>query len=136
LAHLSREHREPRAARALRLPRRGRLRAARQARRAVARLRHRGAAPAGRQDAVTRPTVLFVCTHNSARSQMAEGLLRALGGERFEAASAGTEKTSVNRLAIRAMAERGIDISAHASKTVDGLLGQRWDYLVTVCDDA
>jgi arsenate reductase len=67
---------------------------------------------------------------------MAEGLLRALGGERFEAASAGTEKTSVNRLAIRAMAERGIDISAHASKTVDGLLGQRWDYLVTVCDDA
>ena len=67
---------------------------------------------------------------------MAEGLLRALGGDRFEAASAGTEKTSVNPLAIRAMAERGIDISGHASKTVDGLLQEGWDYLVTVCDDA
>ena len=85
---------------------------------------------------MTRPKVLFVCTHNSARSQMAEGLLRALGGDRFEAASAGTEKTSVNPLAIRAMAERGIDISSHASKTVDGLLQEGWDYLVTVCDDA
>jgi arsenate reductase (thioredoxin) len=85
---------------------------------------------------VTRPKVLFICTHNSARSQMAEGLLRALGGDRFEAASAGTEKTSVNPLAIRAMAERGIDISGHASKTVDGLLPEGWDYLVTVCDDA
>ena len=85
---------------------------------------------------MTRPRVLFVCTHNSARSQMAEGLLRVLGGDRFEAASAGTEKTSVNPLAIRAMAERGIDISGHASKTVDGLLQEGWDYLVTVCDDA
>ena len=85
---------------------------------------------------MTRPKVLFVCTHNSARSQMAEGLLRALGGDRFEAASAGTEKTSVNPLAIRAMAERGIDISGHASKTVDGMLQEGWDYLVTVCDDA
>jgi arsenate reductase (thioredoxin) len=85
---------------------------------------------------MTRPRVLFVCTHNSARSQMAEGLLRALGGDRFEAASAGTEKTSVNPLAIQAMTERGIDISSHTSKTVDGLLRERWDYLVTVCDDA
>ena len=85
---------------------------------------------------VTRPRVLFLCTHNSARSQMAEGFLRARGGERFEVASAGTEKTSVNPLAIQVMAERGIDISRHTSKTIDGLLGQPWDYLVTVCDDA
>jgi arsenate reductase len=67
---------------------------------------------------------------------MAEGFLRALGGDRFEAASAGTEKTSVNPLAIEVMAERGIDISGHASKTIDGLLHEPWDYLVTVCDDA
>ena len=83
-----------------------------------------------------RRRLLFLCTHNSARSQMAEGFLRALGGDRFEAASAGTEKTSVNPLAIEVMAERGIDISAHTSKVLDGLLGQPWDYLVTVCDDA
>ena len=80
--------------------------------------------------------VLFVCTHNSARSQTAEGFLRALGAGRFEAASAGTEKTSVNPLAIEAMAERGIDIRGHTSKTVDGLLGAPWDCLITVCDDA
>jgi arsenate reductase len=67
---------------------------------------------------------------------MAEGLLRAVAGARFEAASAGTEKTSVNPLAIEAMRERGIDISAHTSKTVDELLHEPWDYLVTVCDDA
>jgi arsenate reductase (thioredoxin) len=67
---------------------------------------------------------------------MAEGFLRALAGDRFEAASAGTEKTSVNPLAIEVMAERGIDISAHTSKVLEGLLGQPWDYLVTVCDDA
>ena len=57
-----------------------------------------------------RTRVLFLCTHNSARSQMAEGFLRALAPDRYEADSAGTEKTSVNPLAIRAMAERGIDI--------------------------
>ena len=85
---------------------------------------------------MTRRRVLFLCTHNSARSQMAEGFLRALGGDRFEAASAGTEKTSVNPLAIEAMAERGIDISMHSSKVMDGLLDEPWDYLVTVCDDA
>jgi arsenate reductase (thioredoxin) len=81
---------------------------------------------------VTR--VLFLCTHNSARSQMAEGFLRAMAGGRFEAGSAGTEKTSVNPLAIRVMAERGVDISAHASKLFSGL--ESWDYLITVCDDA
>ena len=80
--------------------------------------------------------VLFLCTHNSARSQMAEGFLRAMAGDRFEAQSAGTEKTSVNPLAIRAMAERGIDLGGHTSKVYDGLMQERWDYLVTVCDDA
>ncbi len=80
--------------------------------------------------------VLFLCTHNSARSQMAEGFLRAMAGDRFEAQSAGTEKTSVNPLAIRVMAERGIDLRGHASKVYDGLMQEHWDYLVTVCDDA
>jgi arsenate reductase len=85
---------------------------------------------------VTRPRVLFLCTHNSARSQMAEGLLRAMAGDRFEAASAGTEKTAVNPLAIRAMAEAGIDISRHASKRYEDVDTPPWDYLITVCDDA
>ncbi|HSE05893.1 MAG TPA: arsenate reductase ArsC, partial [Methylomirabilota bacterium] len=83
---------------------------------------------------MSRPRVLFLCTHNSARSQMAEGFLRAMAGDRFEPASAGTEKTSVNPLAIRVTAERGVDISGHASKLYSEL--QSWDYLITVCDDA
>ena len=83
-----------------------------------------------------RQRVLFLCTHNSARSQMAEGFLRELGGDRFDAASAGTEQTRVNPLAARAMQEVGVDLSGHTSKTVDGLLGERWEYVVTVCDDA
>ena len=80
--------------------------------------------------------VLFLCTHNSARSQMAEGFLRALAGDRFEAGSAGTEKTSVNPLAIRAMAERGIDLGGHTSKVYADVASEGWDYLITVCDDA
>ena len=68
--------------------------------------------------------VLFLCTHNSARSQMAEGLLRALGGDRFDAYSAETEATYVRSLAIRAMAEQGIDISGHQSKSLDCYLDQ------------
>ncbi len=80
--------------------------------------------------------VLFLCTHNSARSQMAEGLLRALGGGRFEAHSAGTEATHVRPLAIRAMAELGIDIAGQDSKTLDRYLDQPFDYVITVCDDA
>ena len=67
---------------------------------------------------------------------MAEGLLRALGPDRFVARSAGTEKTAVHPLAIRAMAERGIDISGHLSKTFDSLMHEAWEYLITVCDDA
>jgi len=80
--------------------------------------------------------VLFLCTHNSARSQMAEGLLRRLGGDRFEAHSAGTEATGVRPLAIQAMAELGIDISKQTSKTLDPYVDQGFDYVVTVCDDA
>jgi arsenate reductase len=80
--------------------------------------------------------VLFLCTHNSARSQMAEGFLRAMAGDRFTVASAGTEATRVHPLALRAMAEVGVDLAGHTSKVVDGLLDQRWDYVITVCDSA
>jgi arsenate reductase len=83
-----------------------------------------------------RRRVLFLCTHNSARSQMAEGFLRHLEGDRFEVASAGTEATRVHPLAIGAMQEAGIDISAHRSKTLDALLDDPWDYVITVCDSA
>jgi arsenate reductase (thioredoxin) len=80
--------------------------------------------------------VLFLCTHNSARSQMAEGLLRDLAGDRFEAYSAGTEATHVRPLAIRTMEEIGVDISRQESKTLDRYLDQPFDYVITVCDDA
>jgi arsenate reductase len=80
--------------------------------------------------------VLFVCTHNSARSQMAEGFLNALGGDRFEAASAGTEARGIDPLAIQAMAEEGIDVSMHESKTVDAFLKRPFDLVITVCDEA
>jgi arsenate reductase len=84
----------------------------------------------------TTRRVLFLCTHNSARSQMAEGLLRHLAGDRFEVHSAGTEATSVRPEAIRAMAELGVDISGQGSKTLERYLGEPFDYVVTVCDDA
>lgn len=80
--------------------------------------------------------VLFLCTHNSARSQIAEGLLRKMAGERFEVFSAGTEQTRVQPLAIEAMREIGIDISGHTSKTLDAFEGQTFDYVITVCDRA
>ena len=83
-----------------------------------------------------RKRVLFLCTHNSARSQMAEGFLRALAGDRFEVASAGTQATEVNPFAIQAMAEEGFDISMHESKTLDRFVDQPFDLVVTVCDDA
>jgi len=86
--------------------------------------------------AETKHRVLFLCTHNSARSQMAEGLLRALGGEHFEAFSAGTEATQVRPLAIRAMAELGIDISGQESKTLERFLDKPFDAVITVCDQA
>ena len=83
-----------------------------------------------------RSRVLFLCTHNSARSQMAEGLVRHLAGDRFEAYSAGTEATHVRPLAVRAMDEIGIDISGQESKTLNRYLGEPFDYVITVCDEA
>ena len=83
-----------------------------------------------------RQRVLFLCTHNSARSQMAEGLLRALGGEWFEAFSAGTEATLVRPHAITVMAELGIDLSGHTSKTLERFLDHEFDAVITVCDQA
>lgn len=80
--------------------------------------------------------VLFLCTHNSARSQMAEGLLREMAGDRFEVRSAGTQRTRVQPLAIEAMREIGIDITGHWSKTVDELAGENFDFVITVCDRA
>ena len=80
--------------------------------------------------------VLFVCTHNSARSQMAEGLLRDYAGDRFEAFSAGTEATSVRPEAVAAMGEIGIDIGRQTSKTVERYLGDQFDWVITVCDTA
>ena len=83
-----------------------------------------------------RQRVIFVCTHNSARSQMAEGMLRAWGGDRFEVVSAGTEATRVRPEAIRVMDEIGIDISKQTSKTLEPFLGDAFSWLVTVCDQA
>lgn len=83
-----------------------------------------------------RQRVIFVCTHNSARSQMAEGMLRAWAGDRFESFSAGTEATHVRPEAIAVMNEIGIDISAHASKTLEPFIGQEFTWLITVCDQA
>jgi len=83
-----------------------------------------------------RQRVLFLCTHNSARSQMAEGLLRHLAGDRFDAYSAGTEATRVRPLAIQVMAELGIDISGQESKTLDRYMGEPFDAVITVCDQA
>jgi len=80
--------------------------------------------------------VLILCTGNSARSQMAEGLLRRDAGDRFEVFSAGTRPGKVRPEAIAAMRELGIDISGHRSKSVDEFAGQQFDYVLTVCDNA
>jgi arsenate reductase (thioredoxin) len=80
--------------------------------------------------------VLILCTGNSARSQMAEGLLRHIAGESFEVESAGVESSHVRPQAIEAMRETGIDISSHRSKFVDEFAGQEFDYVITVCDNA
>jgi arsenate reductase (thioredoxin) len=88
---------------------------------------------------MTKPNtmrVLILCTGNSARSQMAEGLLRHLGGARFEVHSAGTRASFVRPEAIEAMAELGIDLGGHRSKCVDEFSGQEFDYVITVCDHA
>jgi arsenate reductase len=77
--------------------------------------------------------VLFLCSHNAARSQMAEGFLRAHAGDRFAVESAGTKATRLHPLAVRAMREVGIDISGQRSKSVDDV-GEGWDVVVTICD--
>jgi arsenate reductase len=77
---------------------------------------------------------LFICTHNSARSQMAEGLLRSLAGDRYEVFSAGTEPGAIHPYAVRVMAEIGEDISLHRSKSVDEFAGHPIDMVITVCD--
>ncbi len=85
---------------------------------------------------MTKRRVLFLCTGNSCRSQMAEGFLRHLGGDRFEVASAGIEPSTVHPLAIAAMREVAIDISGQRSKSVMEFLGEDFTYVVTVCDGA
>ncbi len=83
---------------------------------------------------MVKKRVLFLCTGNSARSQMAEGLLRRLAGERFEVFSAGIKPTAVNPLAIKAMDEIGIDIARQRSKSVSEFVEHKFDYIITVCD--
>ena len=80
--------------------------------------------------------VLFLCTHNSCRSQMAEGLLKNMAGDKFEVYSAGVDPTSVHPLAKKVMKEIGIDISGQQSKSVDEFLDKEFDYVITVCDNA
>lgn len=83
-----------------------------------------------------RKRVLILCTGNSARSQMAEGLLRNLAGDCFTVASAGVAPSHVRAEAIEVMGELNIDITGHRSKSVDEFLGQEFDYVITVCDNA
>ena len=83
-----------------------------------------------------RARVLFVCTGNRARSQMAEGLLRHLAGDRFDVYSAGTLPSGTSTLTVEAMREIGIDISGQRSKSVDEFAGWNFDYVITVCDSA
>ena len=80
--------------------------------------------------------VLFLCTHNSARSQMAEGLLNAFYGDRYEWYSAGVTPTKVNPYVIKSMMEIGIDISRNRSKSIEEFRGENFNYVVTVCDGA
>lgn len=83
-----------------------------------------------------KQSVLFLCTGNSCRSQMAEGLLRHLAGDRFEVASAGTYPVGLNPLAVEIMQEIGIDISKHRSKSLGEFEGSHFDHVITVCDRA
>lgn len=80
--------------------------------------------------------VLILCTGNSARSQMGEGLLRHMAGDDFEVFSAGTKPVGLNPNAVKAMSEIGIDIAGHRSKSVEEFAGQQFDYVITVCDNA
>ncbi len=80
--------------------------------------------------------VLFLCTGNSCRSQLAEGLLRHYAGSRFDVFSAGTKPVRVNAKAVLVMRELGLDLASHRSKNVDEFAGQHFDYVITVCDNA
>ena len=80
--------------------------------------------------------VIFVCTHNSARSVMAEALLRRRGGDAFEVVSAGTQPGGVNPLTLRALGETGLPVDGYRSKSVGEFLGRPFDYVITVCDQA
>jgi arsenate reductase len=84
---------------------------------------------------MSRKNVLFICTHNAARSQMAEGYLRARYGDRYNVFSAGTRASTVNRHAIQTMREIGVDISSQVSKSLETLQGKEMDITVTLCDD-
>jgi len=84
----------------------------------------------------TKKRVLILCTGNSARSQMAEGILRSIAGDTFDVASAGIAPSRVRAEAIEAMSDMGVDISTHRSKSVDEFLKERFDYVITVCDNA
>ena len=85
---------------------------------------------------MAKPRVLFLCTGNSARSQMAEALLRHLGGNRFEAHSAGLDPKGMNPLTVEALAEIGLDTEGQSSKNLQIYLGQTFDHVITVCDHA
>lgn len=87
-------------------------------------------------DATGRPRVLFLCTANSCRSQIAEGWARAIHGERLEAVSAGASPSKLNPFAARAMAEAGVDIASHTSKGIEATSPETLDLVVTVCADA
>jgi len=89
----------------------------------------------GSQD-MSDKRILFICVHNSARSQMAEGFVNALYADRFQAVSGGIEPTIVHPAAIKVMAEIGIDISSQRSKSIDEFMDQPFDYVVMVCDDS
>src|SRR5215469_13358300 len=103
-------------------------------RKKLQRVAHRAAAHPHRSTPMSKPKVLFLCTGNSARSQMAEGYLRHVAGEEFEPLSAGVEPKQLNPFAVEVMREIGIDISQQKSKDVVTLLGQYIPYVVTVCD--
>ena len=85
---------------------------------------------------IHKQRVLFICTHNSARSQIAEGFLNACYGDRYEGYSAGIEPRKINKYAIKVMREVGIDISNNQSKSIEEFRGIHFDYVVTVCDHA
>ena len=80
--------------------------------------------------------VLFICTHNSARSQIGEAILSEIAGDKFETFSAGTEPTEINQYAIKVMAEVGLDISKNRTKSVNEFIELKFDYVITVCDSA